>query len=153
MPHSDSPEDAVPVLDYSAAGAAKSYAQSLRPGRRRRLVPRPESLAPRPRRWVALPGLAAVRAAATKRPAPAGAETPGAKKPGDAGAAAPPPLELSVGLNDAAVALRILDATNPARGDGAGGPPALDSVMLAGRWHLLDQTARRCSPRARRGVR
>ncbi|KAK7241855.1 NAD-dependent D-arabinose 1-dehydrogenase [Aureococcus anophagefferens] len=102
-----------------------------------------------------LPGLAAVRAAATKRPAPAGAETPGAKKRrGDAGAAGAAAAELSVGLNDAAVALRILDATNPTRGDGAGGPPALDSVMLAGRWHLLDQTgAPVLAACAARGVR
>ncbi|EGB02488.1 hypothetical protein AURANDRAFT_68834, partial [Aureococcus anophagefferens] len=157
----DSPEDAVPVLDYSAAGAAKSYAQSLG-----RLGPGvvvaglrchdPESPALEAAALAgSLPGLAAVRAAATKRPAPAGAETPGAKKRrGDAGAAAPAPLELSVGLNDAAVALRILDATNPARGDGAGGPPALDSVMLAGRWHLLDQTgAPVLAACAARGVR
>ena len=163
MPHSDSPEDAVPVLDYSAAGAAKSYAQSLG-----RLGPGvvvaglrchdPESPALEAAALAgSLPGLAAVRAETGKRPAPPGAETPGAKRrKGENGAAAAPPLplELSIGLNDAAVALRILDATNPARGDGAGGPPALDSVMLAGRWHLLDQTgAPVLAACAARGVR
>ena len=159
----DSPEDAVPVLDYSAAGAAKSYAQSLD-----RLGPGvvvaglrchdPESPALEAAALAgSLPGLAAVRAETGKRPAPPGAETPGAKRrKGENGAAAapPPPLELSIGLNDAAVALRILDATNPARGEHAGGPPALDSVMLAGRWHLLDQTgAPVLAACAARGVR
>ncbi|KAH8049549.1 D-arabinose 1-dehydrogenase [Aureococcus anophagefferens] len=63
----DSPEDAVPVLDYSAAGAAKSYAQSLG-----RLGPGvvvaglrchdPESPALEARRRGSLPGLAATGA-------------------------------------------------------------------------------------------
>ena len=43
--------------------------------------------------------------------------------------------EVSIGLNDADVALRLLQAVQS-------GTQALkvDSVMLAGRWHLLDQT-------------
>ena len=156
----DSPEDAVPVLDYSAEGAARSYAQSVE-----RLGPGvvvaglrchdPETPALEAAALTgSLVGLGRLRAGGGKRAAPEAAPeaTPASKRPrggGGGGPSSETPLELSIGLNDADVAMRILEATNlggAAAGGGGGGgaaPPKLDSVMLAGRWHLLDQSGAR----------
>mmetsp|Transcript_32636 Transcript_32636/g.100537 ORF Transcript_32636/g.100537 Transcript_32636/m.100537 type:complete len:393 (-) Transcript_32636:68-1246(-) len=50
----------------------------------------------------------------------------------------PAPMMVGLGLNDAGVAARILDETNPPSGTPP--PHALDALMLAGRWHLLEQS-------------
>ena len=152
----DSPPDAVPVLDYSAEGAARSYAQSVE-----RLGPGvvvaglrchdPETPALEAAALTgSLVGLGRLRGDGGKRAAPEAAPeaTPASKRPrGGGGPSSQTPLELSIGLNDADVAMRILDVTNlnAAAGGGGGGaaPPRLDSVMLAGRWHLLDQSGAR----------
>lgn len=113
----DSPPDVVPVLDYSAAGARRSYRESAaRLGAGVKIyglrVHDPESPA-RERAALAgsLPGLAQLRR--------------------DEG------ISASVGLNDAGVCARLVEACNPQNGSG---DARLDGVMLAGRWHLLDQS-------------
>lgn len=127
------------MLDYSAAGARLSHAQSVaRLGKGIVLAGLrchdPESPAlERAALDGSLPGLAALRAQSLER-APAASsvpedESPKKRRRTQTTATEPEALQVSIGLNDADVALRLIEAGAP-----------LDEIMLAGRWHLLDHS-------------
>ena len=145
----DSPKDAQPVQDYSWNGAFLSYDDSVRRlGENIKIVglrcPRPEaklleSLAVGTAAWESTvlasrhrAGVASMAWTSTKISTQVC--TSGSLE-GLSALRQRHGTEVSIGLNDADVALRLLQAVQS--GTQA---PRVDSVMLAGRWHLLDQT-------------
>ncbi|KAJ1458554.1 hypothetical protein M885DRAFT_614407 [Pelagophyceae sp. CCMP2097] len=122
----EAPAAAEALVEAAADEAPKSIRQSSR--LKGEAAPTPKQAPPSAKK--------APQSAKTpvKTPAKAPAKTP--RTPGVA-APALPPLEISLGLNNASAALRILELTNPAD---ANSNMRLDSVMLAGRWNLLDQS-------------
>ena len=115
----DSPKNSRPVLDYSWNGAFVSYADSVK-----RLGPgiQISGLRCHDPETKVLESLAAC---------------PGGSLEGLDALRSTHGTEVSLGLNDAGVALRLLQAAEPLNSCKT---VNIDSLMLAGRWHLLDQS-------------